>query len=335
MNTQPTPQPGSRTRALTSRAHETETLMAAAYYAPRGRPRLYRVAAELARRYLYPEDLIVGIIGAEGAGKSTLIRGLFPGLELTNDDDGTNLRRSPLFDFTDDTDFFAPHTMHIDVRYESAFRQPAAIAEAVTHAVSHGRRVVIEHFDALYDTLRYNAQILFAIGEEILVARPSVFGPFPARLKAFVERSIRYRRMAHSAEDLTTHVLERDYGVHAPVYHSDVKHGFVISFAEKPDIPIAEIEAKVRDLIARDIRIQPAGEDRIRVGDAAIPCTGTRTHVARAGEIEHFRLLPHYLVHPVFGEHLLVGMVGGREGDPFDDLLPAGDTDPPDTETLP
>jgi hypothetical protein len=68
-----------------------ETLIFAVYYAPpRGRIRLYRLGRELAERHLLPPELLVGIIGAEGAGKSTLIRGIFPGLELTNDDEGVN-----------------------------------------------------------------------------------------------------------------------------------------------------------------------------------------------------------------------------------------------------
>ena len=113
--------------------HYYETLIFAAYYAPRGRQRLYMVASELSQRYLYPTDLIVGIIGAEGAGKSTLIKGLFPGLELTNDDDGVNLQPTPLFNFTPG-DYFAPHTFHIDVRYELAFQQRYEIVEAITNA---------------------------------------------------------------------------------------------------------------------------------------------------------------------------------------------------------
>ncbi|MEW6711373.1 MAG: hypothetical protein AB1403_16230, partial [Candidatus Riflebacteria bacterium] len=60
-----------------------ETLIYSVYYAPRGRPRLYTLAGQLAGRYLTPDDLLIGIIGAEGSGKSTLIKGLFPGLELT------------------------------------------------------------------------------------------------------------------------------------------------------------------------------------------------------------------------------------------------------------
>ena len=56
-----------------------ETLIYATYYAPRGRNRLYLVAAELSQKYLTPTDLVIGVLGAEGSGKSTLIKGLFPG----------------------------------------------------------------------------------------------------------------------------------------------------------------------------------------------------------------------------------------------------------------
>ena len=65
--------------------------------------------------------------------------------------------------------------------------------------------MIVEHFDQIYDALGFNAQILFGIGEEIIVARPNVFGPFPAAIKAVVEKTIKYRLMAHSAEDITLH----------------------------------------------------------------------------------------------------------------------------------
>ena len=74
-----------------------DTLRFSVYNAPRGRKRLFALGAELGQRYLASQDRLIGIIGAEGAGKSTLIRGIFPGLELTNDDDGANKRQAPIF----------------------------------------------------------------------------------------------------------------------------------------------------------------------------------------------------------------------------------------------
>ena len=296
-----------------------ETLIYAAYYAPRGRPRLYMVASELAQRYLYPTDLLVGVIGAEAAGKSTLIKGLFPGLELTNDDDGVNIQPAPIYRFSPEN-YFAPHTFHVDVRYELAFQQKYQLLEAITRAITHGRRVVVEHFDLIYDALGYNAQILFGIGEEIIVARPNVFGPFPAAIKNVVHKTIKYRLMAHSAEDITSYILERDYNCRLPVQHSDVKHGFVINFETQPDINLAELEGKVRDIIHQKLAITAAGENEISIGQQVFHCTGTRTHVTHTGQIENFRLVKRFQYHPILKQYMLIGIVGPREPAGYEEM---------------
>jgi hypothetical protein len=297
-----------------------EKLSYSVYYAPRGRRRLYMLASELAQRYLYPSDVLIGVIGAEGSGKSMLIRGLFSGLELTNEDDGVNATPARIYGF-DPQDFFSGHTFHLDVRYERAFRQPCEIVDAIRLALEHRRRVVVEHFDLIYDALAINAQVIFGIGEEVVVARPSVFGPFPAGIKTVVDRTIKYRLMAHSAEDITSRILERDYDYRTRMLHSDIKHGFVISFSEKPDIDIPALEAKVKDVIAQDVPVAVGGEDLIRIGDEEIYCTGTRTHVKSTGQIENFRLLQDFKYDAIHHEYLLVGMVGHREVAGFEDMV--------------
>jgi ABC-type hemin transport system ATPase subunit len=141
-----------------------DNLTRSIYYAPRGRYRMFVLGSELSRLYLHPTDLLVGIIGAPGSGKSTLIKGLFPGVELTNDDDGINKRTSDIFDF-DPNDFFAGHTFHLDVHYELAFHQHHEIVEAIRTALFAKKRVIVEHFDLVYQQLGFNAQIICGIGE--------------------------------------------------------------------------------------------------------------------------------------------------------------------------
>ncbi len=297
------------------------SLITAQYYAPRGMKRLYALAATLSQRYLSPADLLIGIIGCEGSGKSTLIRGLFPGLELTNDDDGINLRPTPLYGITE-ADFFCGHTFHIDIRYESAFHQLYEIAEAVNKAISCGKRVVVEHFDLIYNHLGYNAQIIFAIGEDLRVYRPSIFGPSPLTIREEVEKNTKYRLMAHSAEDITCHILMEDYGFNPPELHSDVKHGFVIGFPTKPDIDIQALEDKVKAIIQKNVMIHPGTGSFIEVGDIRINCTGKRIHVKSSGQIENFRLVKKYFYDPLTKEYLLVGLAGKEQVFGFNTLPP-------------
>ena len=296
-----------------------ESLIYSTYYAPRGRQRLYMLGSDLSQRYLYPTDLLIGIIGTEGSGKSTLIQGLFPGLHLTNDDDGVNTVPAPIYDF-DHNNFLSGHSFHIDVRFELAFKQAYEIAEAIKYVVSHGRRVVVEHFDLIYEALGFNAQVIYGIGEEVIVARPSVFGPFPKNIKTIVDKTIKYRFMAHSAEDITSYILEKNYNYTRDVLHSDVKHGFVISFPKKPAIDIEELEHKVLEIIQKDLKVNPNGEDQIKIGDMDIFCTGIRTHIHSTSDIENFRLLKDYLHDPITKEYLLVGIVGRKEIVGFEDM---------------
>ncbi len=298
----------------------SENLIYSTYYAPRGRKRLYQLGSMLSQRYISPEDKLIGVIGAEGAGKSTLIKALFPGLELTNDDDGVNLRPTPIYDF-DQGNFFSGQTFHIDYRYESAFHQKFEILDAINRAIEDGRRVIIEHFDLVYEALGYNAQILFGIGEEVIVARPTVFGPSPLSIREIVNRTIKYRLMAHTAEDITSMVLEKEYNYHNPVLHSDVKHGFVISFPEEPKIPIAELEAKVLDIIAQDVKVTIARDKHIHIGDYDMFCTGPRTHVKSSGQIRNFKLRKEYSYDPLTRQYYLIGRVGNREIAGYENIL--------------
>ncbi len=297
------------------------SLIYALYFAPRGKQRLLTLGMELAQRYLSPMDRLVGFIGDAGAGKSLLIKGMFPGLELTNDDDGVNVRPLPLLSVTDDS-FFSAHTFHVDIRFEQAFTQPHVLATAIRAAVDKGKRVVVEHFDLIYPFLGLNAEILIGIGEEVVVTRPNVFGPRPRDIAEVVFSSIRFRKMVHTAEDLTALVIEREYGHRHPIAHGDVRRGFVLLFTDPPEIDIAKIETLVQRYIADGTEISFADDNHIRIGgEERFHCTGPRIHVHNAAEIENFRLLPELLYDPIARTWSLVGKVGDENPDGYEEAI--------------
>lgn len=286
-----------------------EYLMHAVYFAPRGRYRLLALGGSLAHRYLSPEDHLIGFVGDAGAGKSLLIRGMFPGLELTNDDDGINVRPLPILEDAG-RKHFRSRTYHLDMRFEMAFSQPWAIVEAVQEAIKHDRRVIVEHFDLLYPMLKINAQILIGIGEEVIVTRPNIFGPEPQEVADIVFESLIYRKMAHSAEDITTRILTQELGIKKPKVHSDIKHGFVLEFEELPQIDLDALEKRVRQIIEEDNSIYYQDDTHIKVGDCSYPCTGPRLHVKRTSEITNFRLVKEFKWDPIQELYVLVGLVG-------------------------
>ncbi len=290
-----------------------EQMMYAVYFAPRGKKRLYNLGHQLAQRHLNAADNLIGFVGDAGAGKSQLIRGMFPGLELTNDDEGINIRPVPLLDDMD-CGFFSAHTYHIDIRFESAFTQMHVIRDAVLKALAMDRRVIIEHFDLLYPSLGMNAQILIGIGEEVFVTRPTIFGPLPEKIAAAVLKSINYRKMAHTAEDITCKILEDEYNMEHTQVHGDIKHGFLLEFDEKPNIDIQELEDKVKDYIDMGIDIRYVDDSHIGIGDSGeFHCTGPRIHVNNTSEIENFRFIKDFVYDPMQEVFVLIGLVGNKE----------------------
>jgi hypothetical protein len=287
-----------------------ECLSFAVYYAPRGRPRLLMLGQNIAQRYLDPNDLLIGVMGEAGTGKSSLISGLFPGLELTNDDRGVNVRPLPLVEMHRNGRFQA-QTFHVDACFEMAFTQLGEIAEAVRAAVRDGRRVVVEHFETLYPVLGIDAQFLLGVGEEVIVVRPDLFGPFPEDIWREIEGTAVYRKMAHTAEDITSFILERDFGYRHPEHHSDVPRGFVIELEFKPeDLDLEVLERRVKEFIARGVDISFADDDHMMIGDARYPCTGPRIHLSNSSEIRNFRIVRELARDEFTGFYCLVGLVG-------------------------
>lgn len=279
------------------------------YFAPRGHNRMYALGMQLAQLYLSPFDKLIGIVGEAGSGKSALIRGMFPGLELTNDDDGVYVRPLPLLEQDDELSYFAPHTYHVDIRFENGFTQMSELADAITRALKNGKRVIVEHFDLVFPMLGFNANLLIGTGEQVVICRPTIFGPEPSEIRDIVYDSLPYRLMAHTAEDLCEFCMPPEDL--ARCGHDDVKHGFVITFSErKPDFDIAELEKKVLELIDKNLPVTYLDSHHVSIGGNTHTCTGPRIHVARTGQIKNFHLLHHFIYNRLTGKYLLVGCVG-------------------------
>ena len=309
--------------------YASATHLYSVFFAPRGNTRMYALGRQIAQQYLQPEDQLIGIIGDAGSGKSMLVKGMFPGLELTNDDEGVNIRPLPIMDMIDDPLemnfgglgksgfglFATPHTYHIDIRFEQGFTQMSQIVAAVTGALRKGKRVIVEHFDLLYPYLKMsdsdmciNADLMVGIGAEVMVTRPSMFGPFPQDIADIAFRTIKYRKMVHTAEDLVGYYLQDDY--YSDCEHSDVKNGFVLGFREKPRLTPQELEDLVKADIAKDLPVSFYDDGHIKIGDVEYYCTAPRNHVRRTGEIEGFTIMKEMPFDPISGRYLLVGLVG-------------------------
>lgn len=284
------------------------------YFAPRGRDRMYALGMQIAQLHLSPFDRIIGVIGEAGSGKSMLIKGMFPGLELTNDDEGVNIRPLPILCQEDENRFYSPHTYHLDMRFEMGFTQLHVLVDAIRQAVDRGKRVIVEHFDLLYEALDFNADLIVGIGEEVIVTRPNVFGPLPDTIASIVHKSIRTRQMAHTAEDLCErHMSHEDY---LRCEHADIKNGFLLTFPDsRPEIDIQRLEEQVLADIRADLPVEYADDGHVRIGGGIQPCTGPRTHVSSTGKIEGFRLLKKLIWDARSGRWLLVGRVGALRPD--------------------
>ena len=286
-----------------------KSLIQASFFAPRGRARIYDLGMQISQLYLSPYDKLIGFIGDAGSGKSALVRGMFPGLELTNDDDGVNVRPLPLLDLDDSRSFYQPHTYHLDIRFEMGFTQPHVLADAIIEALARGKRVLVEHFDLIYPLLHRNADLMIGVGEQIIISRPTIFGPEPVEFVNVVHSSLPYRLMAHTAEDLCEMHMSPEL-VNSCV-HDDVHHGFVLAFREDhPEIDLAELERLVQADIAADLPVEYADENHIAVGGRVHECSGPRTHVSATGRIHGFRLYPKLVYDVQQNRYLLIGFVG-------------------------
>lgn len=285
------------------------------YFAPRGRDRLLYLGDQIGRRHLHFGDKLVGIIGDAGSGKSSLIRGMFPGLELTNDDDRLDARN--IMRVRDLEESFAnATTFHIDMRFQMAFTQMHEIVTFVNNALERERRVIVEHFDLLYPALQRPADIMVGIGEEILVVRPTIFGPLPQNIYDAMHRSLLYRKMAHTVEDLTIQLLENEFHVdHKIFFSSDIRNGFMLRFTQKIDLDLAALARRLDERLAENLPVRYHDESHILIGDSMMHCSGPRLHLRNTSEVRDFHLLQEFIRDPKTDTYCLVGILGHADNE--------------------
>jgi len=284
------------------------SLMYARYFAPCGKGRLLMLGEQISNHHLDFNDKLIGIIGDAGSGKSIITKGMFPGLELVNNDSGLTSGKIMQMRLNFNQQDFDSTTYHLDIRFQMAFTQMYEICEFVKGALTRGRRLVIEHFDLLYPHLKTNADLLVGIGEEIIVTRPTLFGPLPEEIHNLVFPSLIYRKKLHTAEDLTHYIIERDYNLH-DFYYGDIRRGFVLTFNENPDLDLYDLENKVKQLIDQNLPVNYVDEGHIMTGDHLIECTGPRIHVRTTGEIESFALIKEPLYDRINDVYFVVGRI--------------------------
>ena len=181
-------------------------------------------------------------------------------------------------------------------------------------AVRMEKRVIVEHFDLIRPLIGRNADLLIGVGEQVLVTRPNMFGPEPSEVAQIVHFSLRYRLMAHTAEDLCEMCLPTE--LLNVCHHDDIHHGFIMSFYEyPPQIDLADMERRVQEDIAKDHAVAYADESHVRVGTRLHSCNGPRTHVTSTGQIDGFRLYPEIIFDPQRNRYLVVGFVGEHSAD--------------------
>lgn len=283
------------------------------YFAPRGKERLLFLGEELGRRHLRFQDKLIGIIGDAGSGKSSLIRGMFPGLELTNNDDTMDMHKIMQVRELDDN-FGNSTTLHLDMRFQLAFTQMHEIVSFVQNAMASDRRVVVEHFNLLYPALQEHADVMVGIGEEIIVVRPTVFGPTPQSMYDMVHMSLKYRKMAHTVEDIAIRLLIDEFGIdHKYFYSSDIKNGFLLRFTEEKDLDFSRLAKRINERLAENLTVHYHDETNIMLGDNVIHCTGPRLHVRNTSEITGFRLLEQFIRDEKTDTYCLVGLLDHEE----------------------
>ena len=101
---------------------------------------------------------------------------------------------------------------------------------------------------------------------------------------------------------------------------SDVRHGFVLEFENKPDVDVYELEKKVKDAVKQDLSVSYYDENHVQIGEMVLECLGPRMHVSSTGKIEDFTLVKDYPIDPRTGYYMLVGLIGKHRSEDLSDF---------------
>ena len=100
-----------------------------------------------------------------------------------------------------------------------------------------------------------------------------MFGPLPESIYDIVHESLKYRKMAHTAEEITRYILEDNYGIYPDSYYfSDIRNGFVLKFYNHEEFDIQELEDNVREVIDRHLPVAYYDEEHITIGERIVEC---------------------------------------------------------------
>ncbi len=282
------------------------------YFAPRGRERLMFLGQQISQRHLNYNDRLIGIVGDAGSGKSSLIKGMFPGLELSNDDDVLNPRK--ILQVRDSfEDLHEAASYHLDMRFQMAFTQMFEVVDFVNRMLAAKRRVIVEHFDLLYPALQKNADIIVGIGEEIIVTRPSIFGPLPQSIYTIVHKSLKYRKMAHTVEDVTMEILKTEFGIgYDEYFSSDIRKGFLLKFFRERELDFDRLSDLIKERLSQNLDVSYFDEDHIKIGQEVVSCDGPRLHITNTNQVESFDLVKKFIRDPKSNTYCLVGLIGNN-----------------------
>ena len=137
-----------------------------------------------------------------------------------------------------------------------------------------------------------------------------MFGPLPESIYDIVHESLKYRKMAHTTEEITRYILEDNYGIYPDSYYfSDIRNGFVLKFYNHEEFDIQELEDSVKEVIDQHQPVAYYDEEHITIGERIVECGGPRLQVTNTRDIQNFALVKELMYDKDSKTYCLIGIV--------------------------